>query len=64
MKAELTEEGPTKRRLDVEVPAEEITKLYDEALRRLSREVKIPGFRPGKAPRSLIESRVGKQAIR
>lgn len=64
MESTLEDESPTRRRLTVEVSAEEVAPAYDVALKRLAREVKIPGFRPGKAPKAVIESRVGKDAIK
>jgi trigger factor len=48
-----------KVRLRVAVPAAEFEKAIDAAFRKLAREVKIPGFRPGKAPRQLLEARLG-----
>ena len=48
-----------KVRLSVEVPAAEFEKAIDAAFRKLASEVKIPGFRPGKAPRQLLEARLG-----
>lgn len=53
-----------KVKLTVEVGEEELRGVEDETLRRLSREVRLPGFRPGKVPRRLIESRLGPKAIR
>jgi trigger factor len=48
-----------KVRLKVAVPAADFEKAVDTAFRKLAREVKIPGFRPGKAPRQLLEARLG-----
>ena len=48
-----------KVRLTVAVPASEFEKAIDAAFRKLAREVRIPGFRPGKAPRQLLEARLG-----
>lgn len=48
-----------KVRLSVEIPAEEFEKAVDAAFRKLAKEVKIPGFRPGKVPRQLLEARLG-----
>jgi trigger factor len=48
-----------KVRLRIAVPAEEFEKAIDAAFRKLAREVKMPGFRPGKAPRQLLEARLG-----
>ncbi|MBI4822708.1 MAG: trigger factor [Nitrospirae bacterium] len=52
----------TKKRLKIEIPAETIEKEIGSTLQRLRQEVKIPGFRQGKAPISLLEKRFGKKA--
>jgi trigger factor len=53
-----------KVRLTVTVPSDEFEKAIDAAFRKLAREVKIPGFRPGKAPRALLEARFGADVAR
>ncbi len=53
--------NPTKKRFKVEVPAEVLEKKITDALRNIGRSVKIPGFRPGKAPLSLLDKRFGKE---
>ena len=53
-----------KVKLSVEVDEDEFEKAVDAAYRRIAHEVRIPGFRPGKAPRRLLEARVGKEAAR
>ena len=53
-----------KVRLRVAVPADEFERAVDAAFRKLARQVKIPGFRPGKAPRQLLEARLGGEAAR
>lgn len=53
-----------KVKLTIEVDEEEIRLAEDEAVRRISREVRIPGFRPGKVPRKVIEARLGSKGIR
>src|SRR5262249_59630149 len=56
---------PTSRvRVRVTVPADEFEKAIDDAFRKLAREVRIPGFRPGKAPRQLLEARLGSDIAR
>jgi trigger factor len=50
--------------MTIEVPAETVDATYDKVLNRLTSRAKIEGFRPGRAPRSLVEARVGKAAIR
>jgi len=51
-------------KLTVEVDEEELKGAVDETIRRLQKEVAVPGFRPGKVPRRLLEVRLGAQAIR
>ena len=53
-----------KVKLSVEVEELEFEKAVDAALRKIAREVRIPGFRPGKAPRKLLEARMGKEGVR
>jgi trigger factor len=50
--------------LTIEVPPDRVDQAYDRVLNRLSQRVKIGGFRPGKAPRPLVEARVGPAALR
>jgi trigger factor len=52
-----------KVKLTVVVPAEEVDRQIDEAYSRVSGKVKIPGFRQGKAPKPMIDSHVGKDAV-
>jgi trigger factor len=51
-------------KLSIEVDEQEFEKDIDAAFRRIAREVRIPGFRPGKAPRRILEARLGKEAGR
>jgi len=53
-----------KVKLSVEVDESEVDKAVDAAFRKLAREVRIPGFRPGKAPRRLLEARLGSDTAR
>ena len=50
--------------LAIEVPAEEVDGAFEKVIAKLSQKVKIQGFRPGKAPRTVVEARLGPQAIR
>jgi trigger factor len=61
MKMEMTELGPMKRALKIEVPADEVTQRFSRAYTELNRQVRIPGFRPGKAPLGLLEKRYAKE---
>jgi trigger factor len=53
-----------KVKLSVEVDETEFEKALDAAFRKIAREVRIPGFRPGKAPRRLLEARIGSDVAR
>ncbi|MFP5319090.1 MAG: trigger factor [Acidimicrobiia bacterium] len=48
-----------KVRLSIEVEEVEFDRAMDAAFRKIAREIRVPGFRPGKAPRRLIEARLG-----
>jgi trigger factor len=50
--------------LTIEVPSDEVDRAYERALNRLAQRIKIGGFRPGKAPRPLVEARLGPAAVR
>ena len=60
MKMEVTELGPMKRALKIEVPADEVAQQFSRAYLELNRQVRIPGFRPGKAPVAILEKRYAK----
>jgi trigger factor len=49
--------------LEIELPAERLDRAVDEAVRHLSRRTRVPGFRPGKAPRPLLERHLGPGAV-
>jgi len=49
--------------LDIYADDVEFAEAYEKALRKVSRDVTIPGFRKGKAPRNIIEKMVGRDAI-
>jgi trigger factor len=63
MKANVTKLEDNKVRIDIEVSPEEVRKGVEAKVRELRRKVKVPGFRPGKAPRRVIENRVGRDYI-
>jgi len=50
--------------MTIEVPAELVDATYERVLNRLASKAKIEGFRPGRAPRQLVEARVGQAALR
>jgi trigger factor len=54
---------PTKVRINIVVEPDELRPAIDRTARRLSREVRVPGFRKGKVPRQVIEARIGRDAL-
>ena len=50
-------------KLSVTVEAERVDASLENAARRLASEVRVPGFRPGRVPRRVLESRLGKDAV-
>ncbi|MGV9826596.1 trigger factor [Gordonia sp. NPDC003429] len=63
MKSTVEQLSPTRVKLNVEVPFDELSGDFDRAYRSLAQQIRIPGFRPGKAPAKLIEARVGRDSI-
>ena len=63
---EATEENANKRlvKVSVTVGEDEFEREIDAAFRKIAREVKLPGFRNGKAPRRVLEARIGMAAAR
>jgi trigger factor len=53
-----------KIKVNIEVPEDAIEIAIDEAFKKLAKEVKVPGFRQGKAPRKVLESKFGKEYAR
>ncbi len=53
-----------KVKLSVEIDEQEFESAVDAAFKKIAREVRIPGFRPGKAPRRVLESHIGAGAGR
>jgi trigger factor len=50
-------------KLTIEVPSDQFDKDLDRTYRAIAREVKIPGFRPGKAPKPIIDAQVGREVV-
>jgi len=63
MTANVTKLEDNKVRLDVEVPPEAVRQGVEAKVRELGRQVRVPGFRPGKAPRRVIENHLGRDYI-
>lgn len=58
----IDEISKTKKRLKIEIPADVVEGEIQKALKEIQKKAKIPGFRPGKAPLSIIEKKFGKDA--
>lgn len=63
MKSTVEHLSPTRVRINVEVPFDELKPNFDRAYQELSKQVRIPGFRPGKVPAKVLESRVGRGPV-
>ena len=63
MKTDVEELSPTRVRLTVEVPFEELKPNLDHAYREVGKQVRVPGFRPGRVPPRVIDQRVGRGAV-
>jgi trigger factor len=63
MTATVSDAPRSSKRVRIELPPERLEAAVNEAVRHLSQRTRIPGFRPGKAPRPIVERTVGKPAI-
>ena len=63
MKSTVENLSPTRVRLAVEVPFEELGPSLDAAYQKIGASIRVPGFRPGKAPARIIDQRVGRAAV-
>ncbi|MFL6515676.1 MAG: trigger factor [Chthoniobacterales bacterium] len=61
MKVEVENKPESVSTLSIELPPEEVTKEWDEIANSFARFAKIPGYRPGKAPRKVIEAKFRKE---
>ena len=61
MKIELKDLTPVRKQMAVEVEPDEVAREHGAVLRRFVSQVKLPGFRPGKAPASLVRTRFAKE---
>lgn len=55
--------SPTRVRLTVTVPFAELSPSVDAAYKKVSGQIRVPGFRPGRVPRQLVDQRVGRGAV-
>ena len=63
MKSALETLSPTRVKMTVEVPFEELKPSLDAAIKHIGEHIQVPGFRKGKVPARIIEQRVGRAAV-
>lgn len=63
MKTDVEELGPTRVKLTIEVPFEELKPSLDKAYREVAKQVRVPGFRPGRVPPRIIDQRFGRAVV-
>ena len=63
MKTDVESLSPTRVKLTVEMPFDELQPSFDEAYKTIAKQVNIPGFRKGKVPARVIEQRFGRGAV-
>ena len=63
MKSTVETLSPTRVRLAIEVPFDELKPSLDKAYREIGAQVRVPGFRRGKVPAAVIDQRVGRGAV-
>ena len=63
MKSAVETLSPTRVKLTVEVPFEELQPALDAAYKRIAAQIQVPGFRKGKVPNRVIDQRVGRAAV-
>ena len=63
MKSALETLSPTRVKMTVEVPFEELKPSLDAAIKHIGEHIQVPGFRQGKVPARIIEQRVGRAAV-
>ncbi len=63
MQTHILEQDAGRAKIRVDVPASDVSQTFQQVLGSIARQLRVPGFRPGKAPRGVIETRVGKDTI-
>jgi trigger factor len=58
---QISDVGPCKKHLKISIPRSDIEKHFDESVGTMVKEAIVPGFRPGHAPRKMVENRFRKQ---
>ncbi len=61
MKVVVEDISPVKKKLTIEIESESVAKEMDKAIADVAKKAKIPGFRPGKAPKAIVEKHYGEE---
>jgi trigger factor len=61
MKAVVEEINPVKKKINIEIEPDSVTKELDKAINEVAKKAKIHGFRPGKAPKNIVEKHYGEE---
>jgi trigger factor len=63
VKSTIEELGPTRVRMAIEVPWGDLNHAFGEVYKELGRQVRVPGFRPGKVPNRVLDQRIGRPVV-
>jgi trigger factor len=63
VKSTVEQLSPTRVKINVEVPFDELKPDFDRAYKKIAQQVNIPGFRPGRAPAKILEQRLGRGVV-
>lgn len=61
MKSVIEEINPVKKKINIEIEPDSVAKEMDKAIKDVAKKAKIPGFRPGKAPKNIVEKHYGEE---
>src|SRR3990172_8931796 len=61
MKVAVEDISSVKKKVNIEITAEAVLKEMDKAIADVGKKAKIPGFRPGKAPKAIVEKHYGEE---
>lgn len=61
MKVDVENISPVKKKLNIEIAPDSVLKEMDKAISDVAKKAKIPGFRPGKAPKAIVEKHYGEE---
>jgi trigger factor len=63
VKSTIEELGPTRVRMAIEVPWGDLDHAFGEVYKELGKQVRVPGFRPGKVPNRVLDQRIGRPVV-